>query len=237
MRTDKFKAYKLRAQGRSYNEISKLLKIPKSTLSSWFIGLELSDEAKDRIKNRVYEKSTKALIQRNVVQTHLAEKRTKKIRDEARDSIATLKKNDLLLLGTSLYWAEGHKRPLIRKGRVITSHPVSLTNSDPKLIALFLKFLRQTCKVPDNKIIVNLRYFEHQNESYLLSYWQSLTQLPQSQFTKSYVGVSISSQRKRPYNILPYGVVQIRVSDTSLFHKIMGWIEGLSSKGKLENED
>ena len=34
---------------------------------------------------------------------------------------------------------------------------------------------------------------------------------------------------KRPFNRLPFGVIQVRISNTNLFHKIMGWIEGVRS--------
>jgi len=43
--------------------------------------------------------------------------------------------------------------------------------------------------------------------------------------------VSISSKRKRPFNRLPYGTVQIRINNTQKFHHIMGWIEWM--KGYL----
>lgn len=229
MRSDKLKAYKLRAQGRSYNEISKLLEIPKSTLSTWFAGIELSEEAKERIKRRVHEKSTLSLINRNVAQTRQAEQRAGEIRGLATREIGKLNRRELMLIGTALYWAEGYKRPIVRGGKMRTYHPVSLTNSDPRLIFVFLKFIRDICKINDDKIEASLRYFEHQDEAYLLNFWKNLTRLPSSRFKKSYSSVSISSQRKRPHNILPYGVLQIRVSSTSLYHKIMGWIEGLGN--------
>src|SRR6266487_1712609 len=76
MRNDKLKAYKLRVTGRSYNEISHLLKIPKSTLSAWFSRLELSIEATQRLKDRVSETSMRALLARNKNQTMLAQKRS-----------------------------------------------------------------------------------------------------------------------------------------------------------------
>lgn len=229
MRNDKFKAYKLRAGGRSYNEIYKLLGIPKSTLSEWFSDLILPQEAKDRLKKRVYQKSVQALIKRNSAQTYLAEKRSRETRNLSKTEIGQLNGRDLLMAGIALYWAEGYKRPQIRNGKIKTYHPVSLTNSDPNLVKLFLRFLRETCQVQESKIRAGLRIFEHQNENYLLDFWQKTTQIDSARFGKIYKAISISSQRKRPFNILPYGTIQIKVSDTSLYHKIMGWIDGLSN--------
>lgn len=228
MRDDKFKAYKLRAGGRSYTEIERLLNIPKSTLSGWFATLVLSEESQERIRKRVNEGSIKALLKRNKNQTHLAEERARQIRLSARSSLGKISNRELMLIGVALYWAEGHKKPIVKDGRARTYHPVRLSNSDPLLISIFLKFLREVCFVPDEKITANLRIFDHQNEGYVLDFWQKITKIPYSAFKKPYKGVSISSQHKKPFNILPYGTLQIIVSDTKLYHKIMGWIEGLS---------
>lgn len=227
MRSDKFKAYKLRARGRSYNEISRLLHVPKSTLSGWFSGLVLSEEASQRIRTRVQKATEKSILKFNRMQTHTAEARAHDTQARGVKEIGRLSQRDILLLGTSLYWAEGYKKPIVRNGRVRTYHPVRLVNSDPALIVLFLRFLREVCAVPEQKIIASLRLFEHQNDAYLLDFWQKTTKIPSSGFRKSTKSVSISSQRKRPFNTLPYGILQLSVNDTVLYHKIMGFIEGL----------
>lgn len=228
MRSDKLHAYKLRASGRSYTEIVRLLGVPKSTLSNWFSGVVLSDEAKTRINERGQKKSVDALIKRNILQTHEAQKRAYQTRNNAKQNIGKISGRDLFLIGVALYWAEGYKKPMVRNGRIITSHYVGFTNSDPLLIALFLRFIREICEVPEEKIKANLRIFEHQNETYLLDFWQKTSRISISKFGKVYKGVSISSQGKKPYNILPYGTFQVRISDTPLYHKIMGWIDGLA---------
>lgn len=228
MRSDKFKAYKLRETGRSYNEITRLLKIPKSTLSGWFTDLELSKEATKRLKDRVHEASLRGLIARNKNQTILAEARSKKMHDEGNKLIKNISKRDLLIIGVALYWAEGYKRPVVIKGKTRTSHRVSLTNSDPDLIRIFLQFLRETCKVSDDKITIWIRYFEHQDPAYLLDFWQKKCNIPYSNFKNTLQTVSISSQRKKSYNSLPFGVAQVSVNSTNLYHKIMGLISGIA---------
>lgn len=227
MRPDKFKAYKLRMAGRSYAEISRLLKMPKSTLSTWFSSLEIPEEAKARILKRTRETSLKSLLVLNKSQTHQAEKRALVTKTNAQKSIGPLSKRDLFMVGISLYWAEGYKRPVIRNGKPRTYHSVRITNSDPSLIKTYMRFLREICGVAEEKISANVRMFDHQDEAYLLDFWQKIVKIPHSQFKKSTKFISISSQRKRPFNILPYGTIQITVNDTSLYHKIMGWIEGL----------
>ena len=128
-------------------------------------------------------------------------------------------------MGSALYWAEGYKRPIIRNGREVTYHVVSITNSDSGLIKVFIKFLREHCNVPEEKIKASIRIYKHQNESLLLNWWQKETGIPKCNFKKTYYGVSRSSMGKRPFNRLPYGIIQVVVADTVLFHRIMGYIE------------
>ncbi|OGM96350.1 MAG: hypothetical protein A3B86_04410 [Candidatus Yanofskybacteria bacterium RIFCSPHIGHO2_02_FULL_38_22b] len=228
MRSDKFKAYKLRLAGRSYNEITRLLKVPKSTLSGWFADLELTEKATKRLKDRVHVASLRGLIARNKNQTALAETRSREMYDRGEKLIKDISKRDLLIIGTALYWAEGYKRPVVIRGKTRTSHRVSLTNSDPDLICIFLKFLREVCKVPNEKITIWIRYFEHQDPTYLLNFWQKKCNIPYSNFRNTLQTVSISSQRKKSYNSLSFGVAQISVNNTNLYHEIMGMISGVA---------
>ena len=228
MRSDKNHALRLRLKGKSYAEINRLLGIPKATLSDWFAKLELSDAAKKRLAERAYQKAIASLLNINRLQTVRAEARAKQVRKESRGSIGGIKTRELLLIGTALYWAEGYKRPIVRNGKARVSHPVSFTNSDPGMVKVFLKFLRTVCNVPEEKITASIRIYQHQNEGFLLNFWSQTTAIPFNKFGKVYYGISKSSQGKRPFNILPYGTIQIRVSSTELYHRIMGWIEGLA---------
>ena len=214
--------------GRSYNEISRLLKMSKSTLSGWFTGLELSEKAMKRLKDRVHAASLRGLIARNKNQTSMAQARSKEMHDEGKKLVKEISKRDLLIIGTALYWAEGYKRPVVIRGRVRTSHRVSLTNSDPDLIYIFLKFLREIYQVPDEQITIWIRYFKHQDSAYLLDFWQKKCNIPYSNFRNTLQTISISSQRKKSYNSLPFGVAQISVNSTNLYHKIMGMISGVA---------
>jgi hypothetical protein len=227
MRKEREEALKLRLEGKSYTEISISLNVPKSTLSSWLSEVTLSPAILEKINSRTQAKSREAIIRRNKRQTELAKKRALEGRKSGTAEVGKISNRELLLIGAALYWAEGYKRPKVVRGREVTQHPISLTNADPDLIRAFLKFLRGHLRVPDQKIKASLRIFGHQNEHELLKFWQEATKLPLQNFKKTYVGVSKSSQGKRPFNRLPYGVIQISVADTPLFHKLIGHIEGL----------
>lgn len=230
MRQDKEKAFSLRLRGKSYTEIQRSLDIPKSTLSGWFAELTLSDAAQTRLQRRVREGSMRGLLKKNKLQRHRAEQLSKKIRSDALRQVPKFDTQGLFLLGVAFYWAEGYKLPIIRGGRVRTSHPVSLTNSDPGLIRIFMRFLREVCTVDDERIHVSMRLYEHMNEKKTREYWMRVVKLPVANFQRTYYGVSKSSLHRRPYTRLPYGTIQVRVNDTKLFHKIMGWIEGIKQQ-------
>ena len=213
---------------KSYLEINRELNIAKSTLSLWLKNIQISDKASKRILSRGRALAITALIKRNKLQTHLAQANATFIQSNAINQIGNVSKRELLLIGATLYWAEGYKRAIIANGKKRTYHPVSLSNSDPELIKVFLKFLREICNVSDEKISANLRIYEHQNAAQLLQFWHKTTKIPIGKFHKFYYGVSKSSLGKRPFNILPYGTIQIVVGDTKLYHSIMGWIKGIN---------
>ena len=221
------KAQKLRLQGKSYNEISEDLHIAKSTLYSWFSNLQLSTKAQNRIQKRVHEGSLKGLLKRNRLQTHLARQRAAQNRQYGEKKIGSLSKQELLIIGAALYWGEGYKKPLTRNNKILTHHPVSLSNSDPHIIRIFLRFLRECFGVQDENITIDIRIYEHMNEAEQFAYWQEVTQLPAKNFSPAYYGVSISSKRRKAFNRLPYGTAQVRVNSTKLYHQIMGLIDGM----------
>jgi hypothetical protein len=173
-------------------------------------------------------------MKKNKIQTHLARKRTLRIRKEAQKTINKITSRELLLIGAALYWAEGYKRPVVVNGREKTSHLISFSNSDPVMIRLFMELLRKTLQIPDHRIKANIRLYEHMNAKEIIGFWQKQTELPWENFQKTSYGINKSSLGKRPYNRLKYGTIQIRVGSTDSFHKIMGWIEGLEKQFKIE---
>ena len=219
MRNDKILAYKMRIRGQSYAEISKGLGMSKSTLSGWFRHLVIPKEAHEKIINQSRAASINALLKVNRSKTMHAEDRIKTARSSSIKEIGKLSRRDLLLAGVTLYWTEGHKRSIVFKDRVRTYHAVSITTSDLLKARIFIRFLRELCKIPDEKITADLRISQQQQTAYVVDIWSKATGLPLSSFRKTYA-TKLS---------LPNGTIQIRVNSTPLFHKIMGWIEGLQN--------
>jgi hypothetical protein len=223
MRKDKIQVIELREKGLSYNEISKKLGIPKSTLSYWLSKLEISKEAKKRLADRVHIGSLNGLIKRNKNQTVLARERAEKILSLAKKEVAGLIGNKLFLIGISLYWAEGYK-----KGAYGSKwKAVDFANSDPELVKIILKFFRKICKVDDDKIKVQLIAHKNVDINKAVNFWSNITKLSKNQFIKTYCSPSSLSKNSRKFNSLTHGTVHIRINDVKLFFRIIGWIEGL----------
>ncbi|HUC02205.1 MAG TPA: DNA-binding protein [Candidatus Paceibacterota bacterium] len=231
MRHDKQVAIRLRLEGRSYSEIREALGgVSKATLSLWLADVVMSDAARKRLNERSNEKARAAILRLAKQQTHLARQRRDAMHNAARRDIQALSPREMLLIGAALYWAEGYKRPLRRNGREITWHAVALTNADPVMCKFFIRFLMEVCEVKKEDMKIDVRIFEHQNPDVVIAFWSSTLELPPENFSKPHVTKSRSSEGKKPFDRLPYGVIQIRINNTNLFHKIMGWIGGIKEQ-------
>lgn len=220
---------KLRIAGYSYNEIRDRLGIPKSTLRTWFAELVLSKAANERLARRM-QAGTVHLIRRNRRQTHDALRRAHEVQKSACMSVPPLGKRELLLVGATLYWAEGYKRPKIYQGKERASHPISFLNSDPDAVRIFVRFLEDVIQVPSERIRATMRLYRHINEGEARAYWSAKSGIPAARFAATTYLVSGASKGIRPYNRLPFGTLQIYVNDTQKFHRLMGLIEGLKSR-------
>lgn len=64
------------------------------------------------------------------------------------------------------------------------------TNSDPKLISLFLILLRESFVLDEKKFRCSLHLHEYHREKKQLDYWSKITHIPRSQFYKVHHKIS-----------------------------------------------
>jgi len=228
MRSDKYEAKILRQQGRSYSEIAQELSVSRSTLSLWLRKEQLSESAKTRLKSKMTAGSD-ALVLRNKLQTEKALERANKARSFGVHEIVK-ERTGIESIGAALYWAEGYKRLRKVGNREISGHAVALSNSDPELVKCFIRYLLYL-EVPVSKIKLQIRVFGHSNANKLKVFWKQMTELHEANISVVFQKESISSQRMRSFDRLPFGTVQVRVDDTALFYRILGHIEGLKKIG------
>ena len=115
----------------------------------------------------------------------------------------------LKIIASMLYWAEGVKRG---------SEFVDFVNSDVKMILLFLQSLRKVYRINESKLRVLLYCYKNQNPDELIGYWSEILSINRDQFTKPYI-----RENYDPKNIgrMKYGVIHLRYYDKKLLMQIM----------------
>jgi len=217
---EKLSAIKLRKKGKSYDEIHQVIKISKSTLSIWLRDIPLNARQKNALIGR--QKSRYAGAKAN--QRKRIE-RTRQIVDQAKKEATIFIDDPLFLAGVMLYWAEGTKR---------SNETVKLTNSDPEMIKLMMRWFRSICKVPERKFRIALSIHTLHNRPNVEKYWSDITKVPLKQFYKIQVKTtSFLSKRNPLYN----GTCTITICNRDLFRRIEGWRTGLLKEIGIESDN
>ncbi len=139
----------------------------------------------------------------------------------------TQEEEDLKLAAVMLYWAEGYK----------VGKTIDFTNSDPDMVIIFRRFLREICRVDESRIRASLYCYEGQDIESLHVFWSELLGIPRSQFIKPYIKAAAPGPRG-PRMI--HGLVHVRYCDTKLLTQILRWIDEYRQKcvgGRVVNCD
>jgi transposase len=213
------KSIKLRQKGHSIKEIAEMLLVAQGSVSTWVRDVVLSPEQKLKLKMKNH--SPEVVERRR--QSRLANEKLKKnIQiNEAAGSIEKIDLKSLKILGLGLYWGEGAKT---------TKGMARISNSDPAVVMMCMRFFREICHVPEHRFRAHIHIHSVDAIKEAEKYWSKVVGLPLSQFYKTYAIKSKSSKNIR--KTLPYGTLDIGVADTKLLLKILGWIEGLKRQVK-----
>lgn len=219
----KDKAIALRLSGKSYGQIKKELGIPsKGTLSVWFRHLRLSSVARKRLENNTRVAVERGLCRFNQERSKRIVRENNTAAQKGKQCVGPLSKRELLLIGAALYWGEGTK-----KYKNIRSAYLSFSNSDPRMVSVFMRFIREVLQVPEERIRGGIHLYPGTDVQKTREHWAQVTGLPPERF---YVHkqVSRASQGKKKWNTLPHGTLAIRACNRRLFHEVMGVINGIA---------
>ncbi len=134
------------------------------------------------------------------------------------------KDRQLKVAGIMLYWAEGNKE-------CKRNFTIDFSNSDSQMIELFLRFLREICGVDEKRLRVLLYCYADQDIKNIRKYWQKITKISSTQFTKPYVRKDFRPEKSGK---MKYGLAHIRYSDKKLFLKIQDWIREYLKRNNIE---
>lgn len=209
---DQERARELRAQAWTLTEIARERGVAKSSASLWVrdvpfdesaraarAGANRSLGARDRGPNKL------ALAKQSEIDRLLAE-------GSAR--IGMLSDRDLLIAGTALYAGEGSK----------TDGEVGFVNTDARMVALFLRWLRRFFAVDESRLRVRLYLHEGLELAAANEFWSGVTGVPISQFRKPYRAVADASIRRSKH---PMGCPSINCACSPTHRAIMGLASGL----------
>ena len=146
---------------------------------------------------------------------HLARLRAEEAaKAAAHAEVGALSDRDLFLVGLALYAGEGAK----------TGNAVRLSNTDPRLVCLFLRWLRQFFAIDESRVRVALYLHDDLDLDAANEYWSELCDVPISQFTKPYRAV-VRSGRKQAKHV--YGCPSIRYADVRIYRSVMAGVDAL----------
>jgi hypothetical protein len=212
-------AIELRKQGYSYSEILKKIPVAKSTLSLWLRSVGLAKRQKQRLSEKKRAGQLKGAQTKREQRILLSEK----IKNEAAKEVGTINERELWLIGIALYWAEGTKQKESNP-----SQKVRFSNSDPRMIKLFLKWLTEKCLVPLEELNLEIYIHETAKIEEAKKYWSHVLNLPLTKFQKVRLKKHKIKTNRKNINKNYYGLLAINVKrSTNLNRKIMGWIEGI----------
>lgn len=213
-------ARKLRSQGWSLRAIASKIQCSKSSVSKWIRDIPLTEEQIKRLKSNQDIGRAKAAQHPNSPKQKWERIRSGIIEESSKEIPRRFSRLDLKILGASLYWAEGYNAA---RSYIIFS------NSDPEIIKIMMKFLREICQVSNEKIKGRVNIHPHLDIKKAERFWSNVTKIPKSNFNKPLLAVSSASKQKR--DTLPLGTFNIIVCDVILASKIKGWIRGLTKWG------
>lgn len=197
------KAKQLRENGHSYNEISKILKISKSTASLWLRGVKMNKKGIARFKGLILdsqEKSKKAIAKKNGELLDFISQKCTVLKENKYFS-----KNDCKLFLSLLYWCEGAKMD----SRLV------FINSDPEMIQIYLSLLRKAFDIDENKLRVVLHLHSYHKVDVLTKFWTKITGIDKN-FFSIYKKENNGIRKKDNYK----GCVSIRYGNTRVLKEV-----------------
>jgi hypothetical protein len=208
-------AISLRKEGKTYREIAGSLGVSMSTCSLWLHDIPAPP------RPGYHQERVAAMWESRWQPYHVAretERRDIKIAAGRQLGDEALTDREVLIAGAMAYWCEGSKDKSYRRQERVT-----FINSDPALIAFFLRFLKVAKARPEN---IRFRLHIHENADIEGStrFWADLVGVPPDAFQKPVI------KRHNPKTVRKNlvedyrGCLCIRVNDSvELYRRIEGW--------------
>jgi hypothetical protein len=220
---EKEKARALRQEGRTIPSIASELCVSKSSVSVWVKDVELSPE---QIDNILDGRNNWDRFKSGAKWSSLAREDRQKHQDKGAVLVKNGQPSSLLIAGCMLYWAEGSK----------SRNVMSFSNTDPDLLQLFIRFLRDVMCVANEDITFYVRLNSSSMPSIeqVKKFWRDKLGLSEENFRKISIDVDKRIRTGKKTKVHPYGNVTITVCSTELVQTIYGAIQEFAGCDKSE---
>jgi transcriptional regulator with XRE-family HTH domain len=218
-------ARRLRSEGKSVKEIAKEVGVSPGSVSLWVKNIALTEDQKRHLASKIGG-------WRFGVSARLTS-RNKSKRVEWQNAGRGLAKRfageKTFVAGCVLYWAEGEK------GR----HTVSVTNSDPDILRMFVAFVGRYFGVKCERLSVFCRYYtDLAGEGEPERWWLSQLGLPVSCLRRSCVNYypkdRLMVKRRYSHGKLKNGVCRVKFDDVEIKQMLYGAIQETLELSKPE---
>jgi len=209
------KARELRTEGLNYNQIVARLGVSKSSVSLWVRDLPTPDGlSRQEVQERAAEASRQYWArERKLRAAHRADKQA-----AAAAEIGELSDREVIIAGAIAYWCEGSKsKPYARGDRVI------FTNSDPRLILFFLRFL-DAAGISRSDLRFCMQIHESADVAAAQGFWIEVTGSKEEQFLEPTLKHHNPKTTRKNVGDGYRGCLRIEVRrGTRLYGRIEGW--------------
>lgn len=200
------RARELRAQSWTLQEIAGELGVAKGTVSVWVRDVEFTP----RPRNRGHPAGPHHPMRVR------KEAELERCRVEAEDLIGAPSERDLLVFGLGLYAGEGSK----------TGSTVSMANTNPVLLRVFVAWLRRHFEVDETRLRVKLYLHEGLDLDEAERFWSAVTDIPPQQFRAPYRAVADPT---RPTAKHVHGCATVGYSCAATHRRVMAMITAVAS--------
>lgn len=168
------RARELRATGHTYDEIAAELGVSKGSVSLWV----RDQPGQGRLSYAECRKRNAEGVARYwAAERPIRAARQQAVRDEAAGEVGELNDREVLIAGAIAYWCEGSKNKPYRR----SANRVIFINSDPVLIAFFLRFLT-VAGIATERLICRVHIHESADVAVAQQFWLDQTGVPAEQF-------------------------------------------------------
>jgi hypothetical protein len=200
-------AHALRRLGLSYREISDIVPISKSTLSTWCREVTLTREQTAAIARRTAPRKG---IPRDTQRKRRIE--VESLMVSAQSRARTLLNDPMFVAGVVMYWAEGAK----------TYRRLSMSHSEPAALRLFINWVGAYL-IPNPTGAFKVFLHAGNDVAAAEEWWRTELGWPAARLNKPYIKPDGTGHRK---NHLAYGVCSVDIDrSTDAFYETLSFIE------------